>query len=449
MFRLLQVGYLVTLLITALWMVREIDVIGREEARLRDQFIPALDSYSIIENIQIPVGELREKIHQYREGSTEDELEIHNATEVVNSRFYILTNPHGPLSKTFNKAETKIAVQQAFVRFEKITARVSNMLAGKIKKDLVIRDLTDFRQELATLNSQFYTEQINNYNNTITMITNVRETLQRVVVGWIVFSLIFVLFILVNQAFSRRLIRQREEALDRKHVFIAMFNHEIRNPLQGISAAAENLFFVIEDMDSTMTEKRFEDVRPISEKISNQVDLIESRLIMFGQYSRLESGQVTVTRENVDVEDFVAGIVHDYLKIAEQKKISLTFGIAKNIGVLNLDRDKTDQILRNLIENAIKYTAAGKVHVFVSTTVKYRRSIRIEVRDTGIGVAEEDIKAIFRPFVRRSETKERYYGGSLGLGLTIVELLAKTLGGHAEVQSRDRQGATFAVEFPV
>ncbi|CAB3772036.1 sensor histidine kinase [Paraburkholderia humisilvae] len=449
MFRFLQIGYLLTLLVAAFWLVHEIAVIDHEEQQFKNQLIPALDSYSIIENIQIPVGELREKVHQYKGGGAGNAAEIRNAIEVVNSRFYILTDSNGPLSKTFSKPETKVAVRHAFGRFEKIAARINLMLAGNVEKDLVITDLTDFRLELTGLNSLFYTEQINNYSNMIGAVSNVRGAFQRVVAGWFILSSIFALFVLFNQAIGRHLIRQKAEALRRKHVFIAMFNHEIRNPLQGISAAAENLTFVVDDTEILKAETPLDNIRSLSEKISKQVELIESRLLMFGQYSRLESGKVSVVREDLNIEDFVASIVGDYVGIANRKNINLTFEVAKNVGVLHLDRNKTDQILRNLVENAIKYTAAGEVRVSVSIIVKYRKSIRIDVRDTGMGVAKEDLKIIFNPFVKRSEARERYCGGSVGLGLTIVELLVRTLGGHIEVQSEEALGTVFTVEFPV
>jgi signal transduction histidine kinase len=131
--------------------------------------------------------------------------------------------------------------------------------------------------------------------------------------------------------------------------------------------------------------------------------------------------------------------------LADQKKLALSVVLPKTPVRMTSDIDKSRQILVNLLGNALKFTDAGAVRVVVTKTAS---DVRIDVTDTGIGIADEELTRLFRPFAQVDTGLTRRHGGT-GLGLYISRRLVTLLGGHIEVNSTQGVGSTFSVILPL
>ena len=156
--------------------------------------------------------------------------------------------------------------------------------------------------------------------------------------------------------------------------------------------------------------------------------------------SRLESGQATVNLQSLQLTREVARVVEDLQRNADKKHIQLTCSIEDQLYVL-ADSDLLEQILLNLLENAVKYgKEGGKVSVHAAHDG--HEQIRISVSDDGPGIPPESLDRIFERFFRIDKARSRAQGGT-GLGLSIVKHIAQTLGGRVWVESRMGEGTTF------
>ena len=131
--------------------------------------------------------------------------------------------------------------------------------------------------------------------------------------------------------------------------------------------------------------------------------------------------------------------------LAEQKTLEMEVQLPAKSVRLTTDIDKAQQILLNLLGNAVKFTDRGAVRVFLTRTAL---AVRIEVRDTGIGIPTDELPRLFRPFAQVDTGLTRRHGGT-GLGLYISRRLATMLGGHIEVESEPGVGSRFALVLPL
>ncbi len=224
---------------------------------------------------------------------------------------------------------------------------------------------------------------------------------------------------------------KRVEAI--KKDFVANVSHELRTPLASIKGYAETLLDGgLEDRD-----KLKEFLRIIDKHATRMSRLIEDLLIL----SRLESHDVPMEQEPIDIYKLIASITEGFKKHAQDKGITLS--IKKNGRVPDVlgDRVRLEQVMVNLLDNAIKYTPqGGKVDVIV----RYKDGeVRVDVKDTGIGIPPEDMPRIFERFYRVDKARSRELGGT-GLGLAIVKHIVQGLNGKVWVESVPSKGSTFS-----
>ncbi len=224
---------------------------------------------------------------------------------------------------------------------------------------------------------------------------------------------------------------KRVEAI--KKDFVANVSHELRTPLASIKGYAETLLDGgLEDRD-----KLKEFLRIIDKHATRMSRLIEDLLIL----SRLESHDVPMEQEPIDIYKLIASITEGFKKHAQDKGITLS--IKKNGMVPDVlgDRVRLEQVMVNLLDNAIKYTPqGGKVDV----VVRYKDGeVRVDVKDTGIGIPPEDMPRIFERFYRVDKARSRELGGT-GLGLAIVKHIVQGLNGKVWVESVPSKGSTFS-----
>lgn len=218
--------------------------------------------------------------------------------------------------------------------------------------------------------------------------------------------------------------------------FVANVSHELKTPLTSISGFVETLK-LNEDIDP-QTRNRF---LGIIESESNRLKRLIEDILLLSFIENKENSLV----DSVNIYEVFIEIYDMTSYIAKSKNIKLTYEFSdKSIKVCS-NRDYIKQVFLNLIDNAIKYTPENKeVHVHVSSL---DGNICISVKDTGVGIPEEDIERIFERFYRVDKARSRDVGGT-GLGLAITKHIVKSLGGNIRVKSELGKGSEFIVIIP-
>jgi two-component system phosphate regulon sensor histidine kinase PhoR len=219
-----------------------------------------------------------------------------------------------------------------------------------------------------------------------------------------------------------------------KRDFVANVSHELRTPLASIKGYSETLLDgAINDKDSAR-----DFLKIIDKNATRMSRLIEDLLVL----SRIESTQMLMVTEVIDLCELVRSMV-DGLKIqARDKGIEITLAIADGVPGVIADKGRVEQVMVNLLDNAIKYTSeGGKVDVAVCVI---EDEALVEVKDTGIGIPASDMPRIFERFYRVDKARSRDLGGT-GLGLAIVKHIIQSLDGRVWVESEPGRGSTFNV----
>ena len=224
---------------------------------------------------------------------------------------------------------------------------------------------------------------------------------------------------------------KRVEAI--KKDFVANVSHELRTPLASIKGYSETL--LDEGPGNSDNSKEF--LRIIDKHATRMSRLIDDLLIL----SRLESQQISVECALLDMGDLIGVSIAGFSKQALDKGIELTSDVADDLSSVLGDRDRLEQVMVNLLDNAIKYTPTGgsvKVSAYMEDG-----AIRIDVADTGIGIPLKDIPRIFERFYRVDKARSRELGGT-GLGLAIVKHIMQGHGGRVWVESEPGKGSLFS-----
>ena len=233
-------------------------------------------------------------------------------------------------------------------------------------------------------------------------------------------------------------VRELERVNRLKSEFVATVSHELRTPLNVILGYLEMLR---EGTDGELTSGQRALVATIERYSLLQLALVTDVL----DFSRLASGKVALHVERFELRALVDEIVASATARAAANGVRLVTDLAADLPWLETDRLKLQEVLRNLVDNALKFTAAGAVIV---TGRCANEDLAVEVRDTGVGIAPEDVPHVFEPFYQVGRSSTRTTGG-VGLGLSIAHQLIGLLGGEISVTSTPGAGSTFRVLVPV
>lgn len=233
-----------------------------------------------------------------------------------------------------------------------------------------------------------------------------------------------------------------EAANHAKSVFLATMSHEIRTPMNGILGMTQLL------LEGNPSEKERNDyAKLILRSGQNLLELINDILDL----SKVEAGQLNLERRVFSPCHVLNDTLLLYTDLAERKGIDLSAEIRFLTEKDHYWGDplRLRQVLANLVNNAIKFTERGHVHLTLSAKRSSPLStIRIEVSDTGIGIPQDKQEMLFKPFSQVDGTITRKFGGT-GLGLSIIKSLANLMGGNVGVMSVEGEGSTFWVEVPL
>ncbi len=219
-----------------------------------------------------------------------------------------------------------------------------------------------------------------------------------------------------------------------KRDFVVNASHELRTPLTSIRGSLE----MLEGQLSGDSERWVETIRRNSQRMSA---IVEDLLLL----SSLEARGVERSREPVALEKVVADVAGMFANRAQAKGLSLKVSVPDFLPRVFADSFLVEQMLVNLLDNALKFTEAGEVSVDVR---QEREWMRIEVSDTGLGIAEEHIPRLFERFYVVDKSRSRKLGGT-GLGLSIVKHIVQSHGGTVVVESVPGRGTSFIVRLPV
>jgi signal transduction histidine kinase/CheY-like chemotaxis protein/CHASE3 domain sensor protein len=223
-----------------------------------------------------------------------------------------------------------------------------------------------------------------------------------------------------------------------KSEFLANMSHELRTPLNSILLLSRLLS---ENHESNLSSDQIEYANVIQSSGKGLLTLIDEILDL----SKIEAGKMELEYTDVKIQDVMDDLLGLFTPIAKDKGISFSANVQEEVpGTLEIDRLRLDQILRNLISNALKFTKKGSVSVIVK---KVGHSISFAVKDTGIGIPESKQKTIFEAFQQADGSTRRQFGGT-GLGLSISRELAKLLGGEIKLASEEGQGSEFTLLLP-
>ncbi|MEO1991781.1 MAG: HAMP domain-containing sensor histidine kinase, partial [Pirellulales bacterium] len=233
-----------------------------------------------------------------------------------------------------------------------------------------------------------------------------------------------------------------------KSDFLATMSHELRTPLNSIIGFSD----VLESIQS-LDEKQRRYVSNIRTSGRMLLDMINDILDL----AKIEAGKMDVHPTTFHIEAVISAQCDMVRPLAEKKRISVTYDIHEGLDTITQDQPKVQQILANLLSNALKFTPEGG-RVNIRTAVAQHSAdsfpkMQLEVADTGVGIAEEDQVTIFEKFRQGQtfqtgiDTMTREYSGT-GLGLSIVRELCRLLGGDIKLNSQLGRGSTFIVTLP-
>ncbi|OLP53972.1 histidine kinase [Rhizobium rhizosphaerae] len=233
--------------------------------------------------------------------------------------------------------------------------------------------------------------------------------------------------------------RDLEQGSRYKSEFLSNMSHELRTPLNSLLILAQLL---AENKSGNLTEEQVKFARTIGAAGNDLLVLINDIL----DISKIEAGQVELQMQPVAISTLLDKLRRTFEPSAVQKGLDLQLLANSTVPpTIVTDPQRLEQVLKNFLSNALKFTHKGEVSL---TVARENDALSFSVRDSGIGISADNLKAIFEPFRQADGTISRKYGGT-GLGLSISRELGTLLGGRIAVSSAEGQGSTFTLTLPI
>lgn len=234
--------------------------------------------------------------------------------------------------------------------------------------------------------------------------------------------------------------KMAEDAQELQEQFLANMSHEIRTPMNGIRGMTNLL------METPLNDEQKDFTKTIQRSSDNLLVIINDILDL----SKIQAGKLTIEKINFNLKEVLEDAMVMFNHVIDEKQLTLQLNVSADMpAILNGDPYRLNQILVNLLGNAIKFTAKGGIDIKVSIGEKKAKDIILNfaITDTGIGIEKDKVDEIFDSFTQASMNTSRKYGGT-GLGLSITRQLLELQGGKISVESRINKGSTFKFTIP-
>ena len=231
------------------------------------------------------------------------------------------------------------------------------------------------------------------------------------------------------------MISRLESSFKRMAEFTADASHELKTPICAMRGEAEVLL-----LKERKTEEYQEGLAHFIEQFDHLNQMINDLILL----SKFDTTQLELKTAPLRLDLLIQDLCHLFQVLAEQKNIALEAGSLEEVTVIG-DKVRLQQLFTNLIDNAIKYTPKGSIHV---TVERNESAGLVKIKDTGIGIPKEEQEKIFKRFYRMDKSRSRETGG-VGLGLSIAEWIVHAHHGSIEVDSELKKGSTFTVYLPI
>lgn len=253
----------------------------------------------------------------------------------------------------------------------------------------------------------------------------------------------------------RKEIEQKAKELEAssryKSEFLANMSHELRTPLNSLLILARNLY---ENRENNLSEDQVESAKIIHKSGKDLLLLINDILDL----SKIEAGKMSLNIEKIELSEILRDIENTFKHLAEEKGLKLVVQIDEDLPRhIATDIQRLEQVIKNLISNAIKFTSKGEIRLscfqppasinLSESKLQHENALAIDVTDTGIGIPPGKQRAIFEAFQQADGSTSRKYGGT-GLGLSISKQICKLLGGELQLKSEVNKGSSFTIYIP-